>query len=569
MVSSEEELRTYMSGAWDTSAPVVFSAESETRFLEGLTEGVQIIARRCQADPWWSAPSPPPESLPDPRLTVEFTLPVTSLCQVETSDLSANVHATWTLCPQQPATTQPTFSSSLLDPDEDPTSFSSQMGWELAPLTPGEIQARLTHLACSSQRPQLERNVLVCFEHTCASVKKPVTLRLCCGSMDASDRMPPRLQKLWREADRWRFDPAAPTPLDACCHFALTTYLRRVRRQEREQVAVQLQEELRVLQAEFEALPSEIHARWERREADGWRTVFLSPQPTVAEVYLKLVLILLQEGMISGDDVELQSVRSIQQELRLADADQGVVYEKILPKVRRLFTEPEDSRALPKYIRRILAEEAAKDPYIASDITPETVQEVAARMGQGRSYLRSQRSSADEGYTVATVLRRLAHERQRAVQADEKSWTPSRDTLYDWITKGHRWYGKIDAVHDTRRRLRITDQGVAQVYLIVQAENRCEKLRNRPGMTAANLKKLYQRYKKPDGTPDLDAIEGHVARRSCKTKDRAPLEDMLSIEDQMAVLKARLAEEEMGSDAWCVLQDTLQQLQQHHPGTHP
>src|SRR5438067_11193988 len=56
--SEEEELRTYMSGAWDTSTPVVFSADSKTRFLEGLTEGVQIIARRCQADPWWPAPSP-------------------------------------------------------------------------------------------------------------------------------------------------------------------------------------------------------------------------------------------------------------------------------------------------------------------------------------------------------------------------------------------------------------------------------------------------------------------------------------------------------------------------------
>ena len=141
-----------------------------------------------------------------------------------------------------------------------------------------------------------------------------------------------------------------------------------------------------------------------------------------------------------------------------------------------------------------------------------------------------------QAYSVDDVVKRIREE------ATAHEWAPSRATVYNWITKGHRWYGKIDVIRSIRGQPRITEQGRAQVYMIVQAKNRCDKLRNSPGMTADNLKKLYQRYKKPDGTPDLDAIEGHVARRSRKSAADTSAKACPSLQDRRIVVENYIAD---------------------------
>ena len=168
-----------------------------------------------------------------------------------------------------------------------------------------------------------------------------------------------------------------------------------------------------------------------------------------------------------------------------------------------------------------------------------------------------------QAYSVDDVVKRIREE------ATAHEWAPSRATVYNWITKGHRWYGKIDVIRSIRGQPRITEQGRAQVYMIVQAKNRCDKLRNSPGMTADNLKKLYQRYRKPDGTPDLDAIEAHAARLSCKAKAQEPSEDTLSLEEKVAACDELLAMLPLLSKGWEDVQAEREQLRQRLRGCHP
>lgn len=163
----------------------------------------------------------------------------------------------------------------------------------------------------------------------------------------------------------------------------------------------------------------------------------------------------------------------------------------------------------------------------------------------------------DQYYSVDAVVRILAME-------PEEGWTPSRDTVYDWIKKGHRWYGKIDVIRDSRGRPHVTDQGLAQVRMIVQAENRHQRLLKQ-ARSSHSFKQLLRRKKNPDGTPDWEAIEVSIARSS----NKAEAEDVMPIEEQIDVCRAWLVNVDPGSDQGIALRDKLQELQKLQHGAHP
>jgi hypothetical protein len=163
----------------------------------------------------------------------------------------------------------------------------------------------------------------------------------------------------------------------------------------------------------------------------------------------------------------------------------------------------------------------------------------------------------DQYYSVDAVVRILAME-------PEERWTPSRDTVYDWIKKGHRWYGKIDVIRDSRGRPHVTDQGLAQVRMIVQAENRHQRLLKQ-ARSSHSFKQLLRRKKNPDGTPDWEAIEVSIARSS----NKAEAEDVMPIEEQIDVCRAWLVNVDPGSDQGIALRDKLQELQKLQHGAHP
>jgi hypothetical protein len=123
----------------------------------------------------------------------------------------------------------------------------------------------------------------------------------------------------------------------------------------------------------------------------------------------------------------------------------------------------------------------------------------------------------------------------------------------------------------------ITRKGCSETELVaIRQEYAPKKERKRRwekgkacGMSDDSLKKLFQRKKKPDGTPDLEAIDAHIKRREKKAEETAPSENTISIEDQIAEWEARLAEAELGSDEWCVARDAVGQLQRRQAGAQP
>jgi hypothetical protein len=113
---------------------------------------------------------------------------------------------------------------------------------------------------------------------------------------------------------------------------------------------------------------------------------------------------------------------------------------------------------------------------------------------------------------------------------------------------------------------------LVQARTIVQPKHRRAQLfaeGKKRGMSKDNLKKLFQRKKNPDGTPDFEAIEARINRPNRVTETTMVSEDAMSLEAQRVAWEERRAEAPLGSDAWCEAQDALQRLQQSRPGTHP
>jgi hypothetical protein len=108
---------------------------------------------------------------------------------------------------------------------------------------------------------------------------------------------------------------------------------------------------------------------------------------------------------------------------------------------------------------------------------------------------------------------------------------------------------------------------IRQEYAPKQQRKRLWERGKACGMTDDSLKKLFQRKKKPDGTPDWEIIEAHIKRREKQAEETAPSEDTISIEDQRAEWEARRAAAELGSDEWCEAEDALKLLQRRQNGS--
>jgi hypothetical protein len=162
----------------------------------------------------------------------------------------------------------------------------------------------------------------------------------------------------------------------------------------------------------------------------------------------------------------------------------------------------------------------------------------------------------EQRYNVDQAVQILVRE------SPEDAWVPSRDTLYDWINKGHRWYGKPRTVC-VRDSIFVTEDGLARIHVIIREEREHHRLQEKAhthGVSRSNFKKLLQRNKQPDGTPDWRAIEAHVDRYKRTEKE----EPEGSFEEQIAELEAGLYTAD--SDQREVILDALQQLRQRQHG---
>jgi hypothetical protein len=301
-----------------------------------------------------------------------------------------------------------------------------------------------------------------------------------------------------------------------------------------------------------------------------WKWLYAHPQLSDDDMIVLVLLYLLQERMLELMPERFQFLQRYFQRFRWAtQVGEADLCEHML----RNFVLPEDWRTMATYLKEVLrgkrATEARKAAETAREqpvVSLEKVEANLAKKHQGyASKPQHPRFVFGDGpppqfFSVDDAVRRI--------QAAGSQRAPGRATVYNWITKGHRWYGKIDAIGDAREGYQVTEQGLAQLDRIVQAQERCEKLRKSPGMTPANLKKLYQRYKKPEGPPDLDAIEIHVARRSRK-EDQEPLEDSLSLEEKVAACDELLERLPPLSKKWEDVQEEREQLRQRLRGSHP
>jgi len=141
---------------------------------------------------------------------------------------------------------------------------------------------------------------------------------------------------------------------------------------------------------------------------------------------------------------------------------------------------------------------------------------------------------------------------QVAARLEAEGLSISVKTLYRWQAAGALCGQNLE-------------DHLVQARTVAQPKHRRAQLfeeGKRRGMSVANLKKLFQRKKKSDGTPDYEAIEAHIKRQDKEAKTTVASADAMSLEVQIVAWEERLAEAPLGSDAWCEAQDALQRLRQ-------
>jgi hypothetical protein len=246
------------------------------------------------------------------------------------------------------------------------------------------------------------------------------------------------------------------------------------------------------------------------------------------EIRMLLLLILLQEGMIGDDatrnELELWAMGYLRHHFhRLSNA---AAYE-VLHRLQQRFVFPEDWRAFRSYTKQIV-----------------------------RGVLAEARKGQVGGEHVRTGDRLIP---QVAARLEAEGLAISAQTVYRWQAAGTLCGQHLEEL-------------LVQARTIVQPKHRRAQLfaeGKKRGMSKDNLKKLFQRKKNPDGTPDFEAIEARINRPNRVTETTMVSEDAMSLEAQRVAWEERRAEAPLGSDAWCEAQDALQRLQQSRPGTHP
>lgn len=322
--------------------------------------------------------------------------------------------------------------------------------------------------------------------------------------------------------------------------------------------------------------PAALQQRRKERRSWGWKELWIDPKRTsMDDVRFMLALYHCQELHSQWRDIpqDLHEFLTNRVNKRFRSVVKGQVDEKLKEEVcadalwgvLQRHALPERCSSPSVYIDTTLrgvwatAKRKEAKPGARSALSPEEAEEIQAkgyRKGGGRTTLFNE---AEWGYSVDEVVRILE------IEAQEREWVPSRDTLYKtWIKKGHRWYGKISVLYTNKRPVRVTEEGLAQLRTIIKDENRYRKLRKEAGECMGNeaRKKLFQRKKKSNDIPDWEAIKSHIESRARRKGIAAPSVPAISVEEQIAERKARLAETEPGSDEWAEAHDALRQLQQ-------
>lgn len=259
------------------------------------------------------------------------------------------------------------------------------------------------------------------------------------------------------------------------------------------------------------------------------RSMWIDPRKQEPDdIRMLLLLILLQEGMIGDEttrhEMELWSVSYLRG--HWSGLSDDTAYEVLL-RLQRNFVWPEDWRAFLKHTRQV-------------------VRGVLAEEYQGQA-----------GRGKARTGTRLIQ--QVATRLEAEGLATSEQTLYRWKAKGILYGRNLDEL-------------MVQARTVAQPKHRRAELfeeGRKRGLSDDNMKKLFQRKKKPDGTPDDEAIEAHIKRHDKETKSMASTMDVLSLEVQRVAWEERQAEAPLGSDAWCEAQDALQRLQRPQSSTHP
>ncbi len=292
-----------------------------------------------------------------------------------------------------------------------------------------------------------------------------------------SERAERRFQRGVRLADSWRFKPGRRSPLEEMRD-------RRRRKGGRETADA--------LQAELGGLPPEVRERLRRRETIWWRTVLLDQRQRVEDVRFLLALTLLQEDMVPSCELEPMAVNYIRAHVRGGCSD-GIAY-LVLQDLRRHFTEPEDWRAVLRYIRRTARGKMDDRPGIH-----ETDSRVRPRRRRAVAHDVDQPGEDSDPLQARLMKHKRRHSKPQFADlvsvADAAARLPiSRDTLYDWINSG-----KIPLRFGEGDRRVLDVAGLDRVRELLRKRELREKIRahlRRHGKTVAAAKKfLYRRLK--------------------------------------------------------------------------
>lgn len=462
----------------------IFTAYSEDALLEKVAQTLHTLNRKFARDRWWWLRQ---EDFPR-RLTrqdIKSRLIGTHTFAFERAPgLSCVVRVCWR--PPLPPKVRP-LRSLLVEFRQTPHCTEEEFLLALQEPTPARSRALNTPL-------------------------KKVMLRIRLASAASRRRNPS--QKAVRKADLWRFNPSRLSPLEEV--------IQRSRRKGDEQLA-------RRLQAWLDGLPPEIRARRMNRERPWTRTVWIHPEKQGWEdILFRLQLILLQEGMIaatSKDVITEEAVRYLMRKRAVVQAasEEGSVRDIacfVFEGLQRHFTEPEDWRALPLYIRQLVR--ANKALYAAVGETPmdeakeEKDSEVypdggeslfvealpeQAKLKRGRLERRAKRDESDS-LSIATAVATLREEGNGL----------SVDSLYDWIHKG-----KVKT-SGRRGQWKLDVAGLEQARQLDSARTQRRAVRLhliRNGRTPAAAKKFIQRRLKAGKS--MEEIVGQLKDRVAST----------------------------------------------------
>lgn len=207
------------------------------------------------------------------------------------------------------------------------------------------------------------------------------------------------------------------------------------------------------------------------------RRIQISDGRSREEVLASLVSVAVQQGFpVASDDMEamqqwLQRIVRASIWPEASDADSKEVANRVLHALFIRYDLPAISWTLQAYIKaeacgvvKTIARERAK-PGAPLGLSPEAAEAMLRKNPARKGGERAVDSDSKLHYSVDELVSLLE------LESKEDKWTPRRDTLYDWINKGHRWCGKPDSSSSRRNRLRVTQWGLSQIRRIVRYEN--------------------------------------------------------------------------------------------------